>query len=306
VSSITTEQGIVHYEVYGRGRPVILLHGWLGSWGLWQETMTYLGRYYRTYALDFWGFGESGNKQSSYTVADFVAMVNEFMDQLGIVRAPLVGHSMGGTVSLGVAIRYPDRISGVTVIGSPVDGRSLALLLKLAGLRPIAYLVFNALWALRLGLRLFAPLITRDRRWPEMINRDLSKISVESFLLSIASLHRTDLREDVGTIQVPVMGIYGDRDVIVDPREREVLLAGVPHARIERHAQVGHFPMLDDPQWFMETVRDFLDSVFAAEEAAAQQERPELQPASVDEPDELLSDLPAPDEADLDVEDHPV
>ena len=45
MSSITTDQGIVHYEVYGRGRPVILLHGWLGSWGLWQETMAYLGQF---------------------------------------------------------------------------------------------------------------------------------------------------------------------------------------------------------------------------------------------------------------------
>jgi pimeloyl-ACP methyl ester carboxylesterase len=46
VSSITTDQGIVHYEVYGRGRPIILLHGWLGSWVLWQETMAYLGAFY--------------------------------------------------------------------------------------------------------------------------------------------------------------------------------------------------------------------------------------------------------------------
>ena len=64
VSSITTDQGIVHYEVYGRGRLVILLHGWLGSWGLWQETIAFLGQGFRTYALDFWGFGESGKKRS--------------------------------------------------------------------------------------------------------------------------------------------------------------------------------------------------------------------------------------------------
>ena len=106
MSSITTDQGIVHYEVYGRGRPVILLHGWLGSWGLWQETMAYLGRFYRTYALDFWGFGESGKKRDTYDVQDFVSLVDQFMDQLGIAQAPLVGHSMGGTVSLAVAIRY--------------------------------------------------------------------------------------------------------------------------------------------------------------------------------------------------------
>jgi len=115
----------VHYEVYGRGRPVILLHGWLGSWGLWQETMTFLGQYYRTYALDFWGFGESGKKRSTYAVQDFVALVNQFMDQLGIVEAPLVGHSMGGTVSLSVAVHYPERASKVVIIGSPITGSSL-------------------------------------------------------------------------------------------------------------------------------------------------------------------------------------
>jgi pimeloyl-ACP methyl ester carboxylesterase len=95
VSSITTDQGIVHYEVYGRGRPVILLHGWLGSWALWQETMTSLGAFYRTYALDFWGFGESGKKRESYSVQDFVSLVDQFMDRLGIEWAPLVGHRMG-------------------------------------------------------------------------------------------------------------------------------------------------------------------------------------------------------------------
>ena len=86
MSSITTDQGIVHYEVYGRGRPVILLHGWLGSWALWQETMAYLGKYYRTYAMDFWGFGESGKKRETYAVQDFVNLVEQFMDQLGIIQ----------------------------------------------------------------------------------------------------------------------------------------------------------------------------------------------------------------------------
>lgn len=125
MSSITTDQGIVHYEVFGRGKPVILLHGYQGSWGLWQETMSFLGAFYRTYALDFWGFGESGTKRSTYAVKDFVSLVAQFMEQLGIVRAPLVGHSMGGTVSLMTAIQHPDRVQKVAVIGSPISGSSL-------------------------------------------------------------------------------------------------------------------------------------------------------------------------------------
>ena len=259
MSSITTDQGIVHYEVYGRGRPVILLHGWLGSWGLWQKTMTYLGRYYRTYALDFWGFGESGKKRETYSVQDFVALVDQFMDRLGIFEAPLVGHSMGGTVSLSVAIQFPQRARKVVVIGSPIVGSSLALPLKLAGYRFIAAMLFNKMWAFRGALKVASPFICSDPSFSQMMDRDLTSTTVESFLRSIASLRRTDLRPLLSQVKVPVMGMYGDRDNIVSPREWKPLLAGVPHAKIVRWKRAQHFIMLDTPQDFMENLKTFLD-----------------------------------------------
>jgi pimeloyl-ACP methyl ester carboxylesterase len=261
MSSFTTDQGIVHYEVYGRGRPVILLHGWLGSWGLWQETMTYLGSFYRTYAMDFWGFGESGKKRNTYAVQDFVSLVDQFMEQLGIEDAPLVGHSMGGTVSLLTAIQYPKRARKVVVIGSPIVGSSLSLLLKLFGRRPIAYLMYNNMWALLTGFKLLSPLYTRDPLWPQMMERDLSRTTLESFLLSISSLRKTDLRSQLSQIKVPVMGMYGRKDVVVSYKQWKPLLEGIPNARIERFEKAGHFIMLDEPQEFMEILHAFLDGI---------------------------------------------
>lgn len=256
--SITTDQGLVHYEVFGRGRPVILLHGWLGSWGLWQDTMAYLGRDYRTYALDFWGFGESCKKRDTYAVQDFVSLVNQFMQQLGIARAPLVGHSMGGTVSLLVAIQHPDKVSKVAVVGSPITGGSLSFLLKLFGRRQVACLVHRHLWALRLGFHLLAPCYTRDPGWPRMMGRDLSHTTLESFLHSIASLRRTDLRDAIHHIRMPVMGMYGQRDIVVSPNQWQALQTGLPQARIERFQQAGHFIMLDEPGRFRKTLHHFL------------------------------------------------
>ena len=226
MSSLTTDQGILHYEVYGRGRPVILLHGWLGSWGLWQETMTYLARYYRTYALDFWGFGESGKKLNTYDVQDFVSLVDQFMEQLGIMRAPLVGHSMGGTVSLSVALRYPERVKQVVVVGSPIVGSSLSWMLKLFGRRPVAWVVHHNLWALKLGFRILAPWYSRDPHWPDIMDRDVSQTTMESFLTSIASLRRTDLRPTLDQVNVPVMGMYGAKDIIVSPDQWKVIASG--------------------------------------------------------------------------------
>ena len=87
VSSIVTEQGILHYEAYGRGRPVILLHGWINSWDVWRNTMIAIpeiGRY-KVYALDFWGFGESAKQRTPpFQIQSFADMVSQFMEIMGI------------------------------------------------------------------------------------------------------------------------------------------------------------------------------------------------------------------------------
>lgn len=128
MSSIVTEQGLLHYESVGRGQPIILLHGWINSWDVWRDSMIALanqGRY-RVYALDFWGFGDSAkgtnNASASFQITSYVEMVHQFMDSLGIQSAPVAGHSMGGTVALQLALTYPDRIKKVAVVGSPVIG----------------------------------------------------------------------------------------------------------------------------------------------------------------------------------------
>ena len=138
MSSIVTDRGLVHYETIGRGRPVVMLHGWLESWDHWLGTMESLGRNYKAYALDFWGFGESGRQEESFSVKDYVEMVDQFMDCLGIKRAPIIGHSMGGTVSLGVALDHPERVQKVAVVGSPIVGDGLALFLRLSARRSLA------------------------------------------------------------------------------------------------------------------------------------------------------------------------
>jgi pimeloyl-ACP methyl ester carboxylesterase len=222
--------------------------------------MAYMGRYYRTYALDFWGFGESGRKRQTYAVQDFVSLVDQFMEQLGINQAPLVGHSMGGTVSLSVAMQYPHRVSKVVVVGSPIVGSSLNFLLKLAGRRPLAFMLFNNMWAFRTGYHLLAPMYSRDKHWAEMMDRDMSKLTLESFFLSIASLRRTDLRPRLDQVKIPAMGMYGDRDVVVHPAQWKMMLDGIPQTRVERFRTAGHFIMLDEPQLFMETLRNFLDA----------------------------------------------
>ena len=221
--------------------------------------MGYLGGFYRTYALDFWGFGESGTKRETYAVKDFVSLVKQFMDQLGIAQAPLVGHSMGGTVSLLTAIQFPDRVKKAVVIGSPMVGSSLFFFPRVFGYRTFGWLTYHNLWIYKGFLRILAPYYSKDKNWAEMMDRDVSRTTLEAFFASIGSLRRTDLRPSLNQIQVPVMGMYGDNDVVVDPKQWKTLQDGVPHAHIERFPNSGHFIMLDEPTAFSHKLKVFLD-----------------------------------------------
>jgi pimeloyl-ACP methyl ester carboxylesterase len=120
-------------------------------------------------------------------------------------------------------------------------------------------MLFNMMWAFRSGMKIASPFICADPRFPEMMDRDLTSTTVESFLRSIASLRRTDLRPMLPQVKIPVMGMYGDRDNIVHPRQWQPLSQSVPHAKIIRWNRAQHFVMLDSPQDFMENLKTFLD-----------------------------------------------
>ncbi len=259
MSSIVTDRGIVHYETVGRGRPVILLHCWLGSWSYWLSTMEYLGDAYKTYALDFWGFGDSA-KQGSFTVDEYVTMVHQFMQRMGLRRAPIMGHSMGGSVTLSLALQHPRYVSKLAIVGSPVVGSGLSFPLKLAGNRKIAWLLYKFPKLFALGVKMASPLYARDwRAWYDMFIEDLSQTTMESFFVSIRDLRMIDLRPSLHELNMPAMGIFGQKDNIVDPQQGEILRDGAPNSTIFYFEESAHFPMLDEMDNFHRTIRDFLD-----------------------------------------------
>jgi pimeloyl-ACP methyl ester carboxylesterase len=220
--------------------------------------MESLASNHRAYALDFWGFGESDKRRESYEVSDFVALVDQFMERLGIESAPVIGHSMGGTVALNLALDRPKRVEKVAVVGSPVEGRSLNVFLKLAGYPWIAFLVWNSPALLRFGIKLFAPWIAASwSEWYALLMRDLSKMTLESFLWSIHSLHHTNLHPRLGTLRMPSLAVYGRGDKIVDPRQAR-LFDRIANSRVAMLDRSRHFPMLDEPENFYSILLRFL------------------------------------------------
>jgi pimeloyl-ACP methyl ester carboxylesterase len=261
VSSIVTEQGILHYESIGRGQPIILLHGWINSWDVWRDSMIALAKtgHYRVYALDFWGFGDSAKgsktRAPSFRIRSYVEMVHQFMGTLGIQEAPIFGHSMGGTVALLMAMTYQEQVRRIAVVGSPVLGTSLNPFLQLAGFSFVARLIWRYPFMLH---AIMGILLAKDsRRVRQMIFRDVHRTTIESFFRSIGDLRATDLREELSVLESPALGIYGTRDNIVSPSNAKLLM-GAQNVQISMMQHSRHFPMVDEPELFVRTLDTFL------------------------------------------------
>jgi pimeloyl-ACP methyl ester carboxylesterase len=220
------------------------------------------GSQHRVFALDFWGFGDSTGRLtdngSPYTLANYVEMVLEFMDHMGIREAPVVGHSMGGTVALQLALHYPERANKLVIVGSPIIGSSLNPFLKLAGYSWIAKLVWNVPLIRSAIMHLL--LAGDSKAVRQMIFRDVERTSLDSFFRSIGDLRDTDLRPDLKELSVPTLGIYGKNDNIVSPSNARLLNNGSNEAASTIFERSRHFPMADQPSDFMKSLLEFFSS----------------------------------------------
>ncbi len=108
------------YTRRGKGTPLVLLHGYPLDHHLWDEVVPLLEDTFDVILPDLRGFGESSIVDSSPTMEDYASDIAGLLDQLGIQKVAIVGHSMGGYVALAFARLYPDRVSGLGLVSSQV------------------------------------------------------------------------------------------------------------------------------------------------------------------------------------------
>lgn len=256
MSIMVVDQQVVHYEVFGYGRPVLFLHGWMGSWRYWYPTIERVAEHFRTYSFDFWGFGDTRHGKSTHeSIQSYSDQVIRFLDELGIDRVLLVGHSMGGMVALKTAINHPKRISRVVAVGAPIVGDSLSWLLKLTDRPVLADAFARAPWLRRYMFRMFLG-ETNDPAVNEILD-DSVKSSSTTLRRAVGSMWRTDLRPELPRLTVPSLIVHGGRDEIVHPNQAD-LFDNVPSAEVVVMPESRHFPFLDEADLFNETLLRFL------------------------------------------------
>lgn len=260
MSAILLDAGIVHYEVFGRGKPILLLHGWLGSWRYWMPTMESLADTYRTYALDFWGFGDTDKPGNRYSIDDYVRQLNDFLDGLGIARISLVGHSLGGVVALRAALDYPQRVDKLVLVDTPIHGAGLAAAVKLAR-NPFSRLVAGPRTMVGLWMR---SLKKSSEDWAQMydeIVEDTNRQDEDAVQQSVEQMLTLDLRPSLQKLYTHTLVIHGEKDEFINSDQTDLFEGGeTATAQVVVLPGCRHFPFLDEPSKFNRLLKDFLSS----------------------------------------------
>ena len=114
----------LHYVVEGRGPAVIFVHGLGGFAESWRHNVRPLANRATVYSVDLPGFGDSAKPRTHYRLGYFANALRGFMDALGLAQASLVGHSLGGAVSITLALMHPSRVERLALVGAIVPGCS--------------------------------------------------------------------------------------------------------------------------------------------------------------------------------------
>jgi pimeloyl-ACP methyl ester carboxylesterase len=244
MSAIVIKEGLVHYEVIGRGQPLIFIHGWLGSWRYWVPAMEQMSARHRTYALDLWGFGDSDKLSEYYNVGAYVELLNEFLEQLGIPSVPIVGHALGGLVALAFAAQAPSLVQRVMAVSVPVMGEAVN--------RPLAGFAGNG--------EALAKLVSRRANFPE-VEMEARKTDANAIANSVQSVMEYDLRDVLSPLEeTPVLLTYGGDDPLIRLPEPDWLEDFYDNVRSISLTGAQHFPMLEERNKFNRLLMDFLDA----------------------------------------------
>jgi pimeloyl-ACP methyl ester carboxylesterase len=164
------------------------------------------------------------------------------MNDLGVWRSPVVGHTLGAAIAARLAARHPDRVSKIMAVGLPLTSNGINRRLLSSGPNDALARLF---WH-------------RQRPYAE-VERGLAKTAKNAIALSIQSVAQLDLRVTLDEIDVPLLTVYGDRDSVIDPNQADQLERNHYAARAIVLSNSHHFPMLDETSKFARLLRDFMD-----------------------------------------------
>jgi pimeloyl-ACP methyl ester carboxylesterase len=241
------------------GVPVVLLHGWLDSLRCFDRLTAVLPERIYALAFDQRGHGDAAKPAAGYGLGDFANDVGAFMDAVGLEAAVLAGASSGGYVAQRFAVDDPGRTLGLALLGSP---RSLR------GPRPrfadvvatledpidaaFVHELSEGMVACEVPEAVMATLCEENLKVPARVWRD----AFEGLLAAEPPL-------ETGRISAPTLIVWGARDALLPRADQEAMAAAIPGARLVVYPDVGHLPVIEEPERVAADLTALCDAVLA-------------------------------------------
>jgi pyruvate dehydrogenase E2 component (dihydrolipoamide acetyltransferase) len=233
----------IRYLRHGEGAPIVLLHGFGGDLDNWLFNRDALAEAGEVVAIDLPGHGGSAKEIRDGGLDELTGVLGGVLDALGLERVHLVGHSLGGAVAAAWAGEHPDRVASLTLIagaglGEAINAEYVEGFLGARSrkqLRPVLALLFA----------------DPDRLTRQLVDDVLKFKRLDGVDAALRSLAGTvfpdgrqaiDVRAALGSVDAPVLVIWGGQDRILDPAHADGLPDGV---RVERLADAGHSPQME-------------------------------------------------------------
>ena len=233
----------IHSLEFGEGdEPIVLLHGLAGSARWWHRNVPELAGRYRVLLPELVGFGRSRATGRLPPVGATADLLHDWMGRMGLERVHLVGHSMGGQISIHLASRHPDRLHRLVLVDA-------------AGIpRPL-----TPRNALRFAMEVGPLWRWGDPRFLPTVVRDALAAGPRSVVAAIWHILTDDVRPLLQRISAPTLVLWGERDNLVPLAHGAELRKHIPHAQLAVLGGAGHNPMVDRPADFNRLLLRFLD-----------------------------------------------
>ncbi|NWF63464.1 MAG: alpha/beta hydrolase [Chloroflexi bacterium] len=239
MSAIILDGSMVHYEALGRGRPIIFLHGWVGSWRYWINAMQAASTSFRAYAIDLFGFGDTVRSPDNYALEKQAHLLDRFLNEMGIGKVALVGHDLGALVAFEFLKKRYDSVDRLMVVNVPMDYEAIATRMRTASATELAEWLTG--------------------RQPDAMTAlsDASKVDPAAVSASMGSLQAGSIFPHIRNFGVPCLFVYGANNpaITIPSAENNNLPIHMHQINLEGS---GHFPMLDNVSQFNRLLVDFL------------------------------------------------
>jgi pimeloyl-ACP methyl ester carboxylesterase len=236
-----------------------MLHGAGDSWHSFARVLPLVPSSYRVYAVTLRGHGLSDHPDTGYSRADFAGDILDFLDQLHIQHATLVGHSLGSFVAQKVAEQDNGHLDRLVLIGSGPGTRKAGSSEETVT-SPFAKLTDPVPYTFARDFQASTIYYPVPAWFFEMMVGEAQRVPAATWHGLGASISAGDSLDALKKIQVPTLLLWGEKDSIFHRDDQETLLHNIPQASLKAYPETGHALHWERPQRFTADLLAFIRS----------------------------------------------